>query len=1213
MTDLSARPPFILTFVADTQGCGHHRVLAPLGALVAANLADGRADMAAWSEDQFRACAPDVVVFQRPVEEPQLQALEAARKACPDAFFVYELDDRLDAVPEKSYHAGFIAQSITERVRRGLALCDAASTTTENMATWLRSLGAKDVRVIPNLLPVEKVQPREQQPGRKIRVGWGGGMSHTGDLALLVPAMAAIGDAVEWVFLAAKPEGKLPVRIEFHDGVPPTAYLDKLASLDLDLILAPLEDNVFNCAKSNLRLVEAGAVGAAVIASPVGPYTEGQPPVFGYAADEAAWVAEIRRFINTPASERTKAARALQAWVGRHYTFEARIKDRLAAWLPEGVATFRPRAAKEMLEQVVVCAPGGRASVTLPDSLRHARIEQSLPVAAQKARDLGADLLYVRPSASMTEDGWHRLRTALIQSPDIAAVVPLAPDGPNAYPRLDAFVPTSDTAARAVQDIVGHRLVRRHLAVPVLGGPVMLLGRNALAMLGAPDPAEGDEAGILEWGLRGIPRGWRFVQAADAYAGAVVPPPAATPTLGQRMAQRGYVQFVARAQSEALPSAEREAVELALLRDHWNGVRPGVMGFANDYATWAQLRPKPDADACTTLTASVRSIPFGGAMPDDAPEWLIFYDDRVTFKPLGLGALVEACAKAGSEVTVIYADHEVRDGLSLSPDFKPDFDFDLLLARDYVTPVCAVRASYLDEVPSDRTSLYRHVLMCGLTDPGGRIQHVPQVLATVEARTPEEAALDAVRRQQVLEDLFAEGAVTIEPSKAVIGALNVRRVARGQPLASIIVPTKGDGWMLQPCIGTLLRLTTYPNFEVVVMHNGDSAEPDLGEWKGDPRVRVVRWQHPYNWSTLNNDAVREHAFGDMLLFMNDDVRIVEPAWLDRMVGQAQRPDVGAVGARLLYPTGHVQHVGVLCHKGICGHVHKGAQPGAVGNWGLAVLTHQSTAVTGAVMLCRREVFETVGGFDESYAHNYNDVLFCLAARKRGLVNVVECGAELIHYEGATRITPMSPEGLKILQADNARLAPHVAEADPYWNPNFAIALSGDQLMLHGLDGNMLVWDEVKPPETATRVLLVNDRPGFDGRVFLEHESGRVPMLADLSGFVLRLVAPAPANAPGWDIRQPTRIAEALRLLGIDRVVLRSLVGQYGAAPPVESLRGFAKLGVPVDIDPLDPALVCPWLDDSGRDGAAEQFGDVDQVSWRAAYDALAGAPTEVAA
>ena len=318
------------------------------------------------------------MVWQRVIEETQLAALKTAREACPNTFFVYELDDPLDVVPERSYHAGYIPDSVNERVTQGLKLCDAASTTTETMATWLRQLGMKDVRVIPNLVPQMGVQSRKQHgEDRKLRIGWGGGISHAGDLDQIRPAMAELGDLVEWVFLAAKPDNP-PVPVEFHDGVPPLHYLDKLRSLDLDLIIAPLEHNPFNAAKSNLRLVEAGAVGAAVIAQRFGPYLENDPPVVEHAMDESSWTSAIKRFVNLPEKERQRHADEMQRWVLNNYTFEARIKDRFQAWLPPGVPQWRPNPARQQLEPVV------RVFVALVVDLQQVRKLRLVPLLVQQ-------------------------------------------------------------------------------------------------------------------------------------------------------------------------------------------------------------------------------------------------------------------------------------------------------------------------------------------------------------------------------------------------------------------------------------------------------------------------------------------------------------------------------------------------------------------------------------------------------------------------------------------------------------------------------------------------------------------------------------------------------------------------------------------------------------------------------------------------------------
>jgi len=236
------RPPFILALCADLQGCSFHRIMTPLASLVESGIADGRIDSGIWPDEAVKAAKPDVIVWQRQVEDEQIETITRWRDLLPDALFIYELDDYLGEIPLASFHHSFMPLDISERVARGAALCERVTTTTEPMAEWLRSLGAVDVRVVPNGLPQARIKKREPRITGKLRVGWAGGMSHTGDLALLCPAMQAIGDDVTWVFLGMQPEN-CPVRVEYHEGVAVTQYLDAMAALDLDLVdPAPVGD-----------------------------------------------------------------------------------------------------------------------------------------------------------------------------------------------------------------------------------------------------------------------------------------------------------------------------------------------------------------------------------------------------------------------------------------------------------------------------------------------------------------------------------------------------------------------------------------------------------------------------------------------------------------------------------------------------------------------------------------------------------------------------------------------------------------------------------------------------------------------------------------------------------------------------------------------------------------------------------------------------------
>lgn len=1212
------RPPFVVAFAADMQGCGLHRIFLPLASMVETGAADGRADMAPWPADVGMLCAPDTVVWQRQVEEGQIETMRQWRERLPHVLFVYELDDYLGEIPKESFHAGFMPPDIAKRVADGIAFCDRVTTTTEPLAEWLRSLGARDVRVVPNGLPQQRLRERKQREGR-LRVGWAGGISHKGDLEILRHAMAEIGEAVEWVFMGMRPENP-PCRVEFRDGMAAHAYMDGIAALDLDLMLAPLEDNPFNRCKSNLRLVEAGAVCAAVIAQALPPYHVDSPPVFGYAESPSDWAEQIKRFIGAPVERRQKSADRLRDWVGNNYTLEKLLPRRMEAWTDVARHRFRPQTAKERMEPPVVACAEPDLDKRL-DFLGRSRVVPSLDKACQLAISLGTDVLWLRPATTFDGHAFDSLREASEASPGIASTIPLASDGPNAFPIADKWMPMPAKAATDVAEIVRDETHGRLLTVAVAAGPAVLLARQALGMLGAPDVdgcAGNEEQAVMEWSLRATQRGWKHLQVADAFAASLAPPAQPTPQVAVRLQARGLADGL-KNKSEELTADERRRIEFALLRRQWGGPRPGSMGFGTDYEAWSILRAaqKPPADGSdidAVAEARLYQATFGDeGIPLCEGRWFVFRDDTVEVTETG--PIAKAILAAGPDVRVVYADHETRIGDRLFPEFKPDFDPELLLAQDYVTPVCAVHVSVLEghEAPLDRNALYAVLLRL----PPEAFVHMPQVCGrmTVDPK-PEALGVDTLSRQLAVEAVHGD-AVKVEPHGAILGCLRVTRRWSAHrsdaPMVSIVIPTLGAGRLIQPCIATLLQHTRYPNFEVLVVQNGARATPELlPAVLADPRVRLLRWEPAvanggFNWSALNNRIVREHALGEFVVTLNDDVCAASPDWLDAMMGHAVRPETGAVGARLIHPAGIVQHVGVLCHRGVAAHMHGGLPNGQPGHLGRAMLTHEASAVTGACMLFSRADFEALGGFDEDLPSNYNDVDFCLRLRALGRRIVVEATAELLHNGAASR------GGEKFdparFAAEGKALARMCRGDDPYWNPNLSLtAPFGAHTQPRGVNAEVLEWRDFVASPDAERVLLLNDLPGKDGLALELLDAGAVPMAADLSGFALRLTAPNLLNANGWDVRDPVGFADAMRALGVTRIVLRSLVGAAGAAPPVESLRALDPLltGIPVEVRPTTPGAVAPWLAPDGGEGARRMFGHVDMTAWRDAYERLAG-------
>lgn len=1210
------RPDFILVFMADNQGCGYHRCMVPLASMVDVGVADGRIDMAIWPDHVGVAARPDVVVWQRQVEDAQIEAMARWRRALPDALFIYELDDYLEDIPPDSFHASFMPPDIKDRITRALVHVDRVSTTTEPMAVWLRTLTDAEVVVIPNALPVARMKEREARKTGKLRIGFAGGISHGGDLEILRPAMQTIGDEdVTWVFFGMKPDNP-PVEIEFHEGMPPVGYLDKLASLDIDLMLAPLQNNTFNRCKSNLRLIEAASIGAAVIAQDMAPYRVDNPPVFDYAITPLDWTHAISNFLHVSRAFRQRSANAMTVWAGRHYILERVLKTRMNGWLPAG-DHWQPKAARPNHgERAIICYPDPVDIRTrLPFLAPFRCVTTGLVEACRTAIALGTDLVWLRSATTFSEETWDRLRKATGPS-DVGSVIPLASDGPNAFPHADEWHPIPGDSIASLAGITEELFQNRTIPVVAPSGPLAVLSIHALSMLGIPD-VEGcennEEQAILEWGLRASVRNWKHVQVLGTFAASTVRPPQPTQNMILRIQSRGLVEFLQKIKLLALPAVDRELMEAKLLREKFGGPRPGAIGFESNYDDWALLRGLQEPDMTgvhvkASPPVCLRNYECEKDWPDDA--WVIFTDDKTTLKSDAIFYFEATLAKAERDWFVIYADHENIIANTKSPEFKPDFDLTLFLGQDYVTPICAVRASMLSFVPRNASDLYAALLPMVIANRRGA-RHIPRVAGEIVFdAAPESLALETLDRQMNVEARY-EGKVTVSAIRQIPGCLNVGFKWRSNfdepPLVSIIIPTLGSGRLIQPCVATILQHTTYPAYEIIVVQNGTQrTKPELlPATLEDPRVQVFQYDGEFNWSKINNWAIRAKARGDYIVTMNDDICVSSRHWLDSMMGWIGEPEVGCVGPKLIHPMGVIQHAGVVCHKGIAGHMHKGLPNGQNGHLGRAMLSHEAIAVTGACMLFSRESFTDVGGFDESLSHNYNDTVFCVRMYERGKRNIVDMAADLVHPEGSSRSHNVAEATSRLIN-DGIKLAHMCPNEDPYWNINMNLTAGPGGLTIHGLNGDALVWSDFVVHSDAKRVLLINDLPGRQGRIVDTLRRRDIPIMADLSGFVLSLSAPRPMNIAPWDIRNMASFTRGLDLMGVHKIVLRSLVGSNGAAPPTETLLALKSISetIDVEIDPIDLTTMAPWLVLDGRETARNVFGHVDMNAWKSAYEAI---------
>ena len=422
------------------------------------------------------------------------------------------------------------------------------------------------------------------------------------------------------------------------------------------------------------------------------------------------------------------------------------------------------------------------------------------------------------------------------------------------------------------------------------------------------------------------------------------------------------------------------------------------------------------------------------------------HDDELTSDALEKVADVLG---ADPEVDVLYSDEDKVDaaGERFDPLFKPEWSPDLLLSFQYLGHLTVIRRGLVAELGglrSDYDGSQDYDLALRATERARKIVHLPEVLyhwrtlpgsaasdssGVLAKPWAYEAGLRAI--QDTLARRGEEGEVTRRPDFP--GRYHVRRKLRRDPLVSIIIPFRDEPALLATCAASLRQDPGYDRVELVLVDN-DSELPETAELldglSREPDVTIVDAPGPFNWAAINN-AAAANARGEILLFANNDIEARAPRWLHALLGHALRDEVGAVGARLLYPDGAIQHAGVVVGLGgIAGHVLRGLPGDHPGYNSMAISTRDCSVVTGACMMVRREVFESVGGFDERLPVAFNDVDFCLKLRERGYLVVYEPLAELIHPESKSRgHTDDLVEGRRIVH----RWADVLAAGDPYLN------------------------------------------------------------------------------------------------------------------------------------------------------------------------------------
>lgn len=438
-------------------------------------------------------------------------------------------------------------------------------------------------------------------------------------------------------------------------------------------------------------------------------------------------------------------------------------------------------------------------------------------------------------------------------------------------------------------------------------------------------------------------------------------------------------------------------------------------------------------------------------------EWILLLDHDDELGREALPAIAQAIERY-PDAGWIYTDEDKIDvrGEHCEPHLKSTYDPLLGLGQHYASHLSAVRKELIDEVGGMREGFegsqdHDLWLRCTARLRPEQVVHVPRICYHWR-RVPGSTATDAGAKSgcseaslRALRERCAEldPGAEVSPGGLLPHTYRVRwSLPSPPPLVSVIIPTRNGLDLLRTCLSTIDAAAGAVPLELVIVDNG-SDDPAtvrwLEEWvSGGPQRRVIRDDGPFNYPRLNNRAAAEAA-GGLLLLCNNDIEFTQADAIEEMVRQVLRPGVAAVGARLLYPDGTLQHGGVVLGLGgVAGHAHKHLMAGAMGSFGRAVLPRQVSAVTGALMMVRADCFREVDGLDEDLAVAFNDVDLCLRLREAGHAIVWTPHAEAVHHESVSRGPEDSPakrkrfiEEVSFMRARWSR----ELDADPFYSPH----------------------------------------------------------------------------------------------------------------------------------------------------------------------------------
>ena len=438
-------------------------------------------------------------------------------------------------------------------------------------------------------------------------------------------------------------------------------------------------------------------------------------------------------------------------------------------------------------------------------------------------------------------------------------------------------------------------------------------------------------------------------------------------------------------------------------------------------------------------------------------EYLMLCDHDDTLEPDALFEIVKAINDQDADVIYTDEDKVSMDGQHyFDPHFKSDFNLFRFRDNNYICHIFAVKRQVAEQAGYFRKEFdgaqdFDFIFRC--CEKAEKIVHIPKVLyhwrchMDSTAADPESKAYAFEAGRKAVEEHYKRMGI---PARVEMterpGWYRSRLEIQGNPLISVIIPNKDHTEDLELCLSSMAKRTSYENYEVLVVENNSEEKETFAYYEKlherYPRVRVLTWGKEFNYSSINNFAA-EQAKGEYLLFLNNDVEILTPGWMEEMLGICQQKEVSVVGAKLYYPDDTIQHAGVVLGLGgIAGHVMCRASREDAGYFGRMVSVQEISAVTAACMLVDARDFRAAGGFDESFRVAFNDIDLCMKIRDMGKKIVFTPYAELYHYESKSRGLEDTPEKQYRFEKEITRFREkwedQLKKGDPYYSPNLSV-------------------------------------------------------------------------------------------------------------------------------------------------------------------------------